>query len=99
LTSFGNVTRGTASAVKQVTVKNTSTSVGLPFSSTSISFTGTNFTEFLQANSCPAVLAPQASCIISVQFRPLSAGNKSASLSIAPTGAVRQTVAVSGTGK
>ena len=99
LTSFGNVTRGTASAVKQVTVKNTSTSVGLPFSSTSISFTGANFTEFLQANSCPALLAPQASCIISVQFRPLSAGNKTATLNIAPTGATKQTVSVSGTGK
>jgi len=99
LTSFGNVTRGTASAVKQVTVTNTSASVALPFSSTSISFTGTNATDFLQANSCPASLAPGANCIISVQFRPLSAGNKSATLSIAPTGATRQTVSVSGTGK
>jgi len=99
LTSFGNVTRGTASAVKQVTVTNTSTSVALPFSSTSISFTGRNFTEFQQANSCPAILAPQTACIISVQFRPLSTGNKTATLSIAPTGATALTVAVSGTGR
>lgn len=98
--SFGNQTVNTTTATaKTVTVRNSSASVALPFSVSSISFGGANPTQYLQTNNCPSSLAPGRSCTVSVKFRPTSTGSKPATLVLAPTGATPQSVVLSGTGK
>ena len=74
-------TVGVTSAPQLVTVKNTgSTAITLG----TVSFTGTNASSFLKsASTCGTSLAAAAICTISVEFKPVSAGSLTASLSIA----------------
>ena len=97
--SFTRTNVGQTSAARSVTITNSSTSVALPFTVSSISFGGSNPSQYLQTNNCPASLAPRGTCVINVQFRPTSAGSKPATLVVAPTGATARSISLSGTGR
>ena len=95
--SFGSVTVGTKSSPKTVTLTNKGTTA---LSITSVSITGTNPSDFpIQTNTCGSSLAAGGSCTISISFKPVVTGARSASLSVSDNGGGSpQTVALSGTG-
>ena len=93
--SWGNVAVGQTSGAKSVTVTNTQ-STALTFSSIAV---GSDFVQ--NATTCPtspSTLAGGASCTISVQFRPLSQGTKTESITFSDDGSGSpQSVPLSGT--
>jgi hypothetical protein len=102
-TSFGNVAVDTASNVRIFTLKNNQSGT---LSISSIEFTGTNYGDFSQTNTCgtlPTSLAAGASCTISVTFTPSTTGPEKASLTVNDSAAAAQyqtlASAVTGTGK
>jgi len=78
--NFGNQTVGITSSPQNVTLQNTG---NINLNITSIQITGTNSGDFAQTNNCPASLAPNNSCNISVTFTPTAAGTRNAAVSIA----------------
>jgi len=76
---FGPVTVGQFSSTKIVTLTNTG---GQSLSLNSVSVTGANPPDFANTTNCslPAVLAPNATCTVSVVFSPTAAGPRQASL-------------------
>jgi len=94
--AFGNLTVGTTSAAKTVTVTNTGTAT---LAIDSISLGGTNAGQFNRTNNCAATLAAGAKCTVTVRFKPTSKGAKSATLRVTPSGGLPvKTVTLSGTG-
>jgi predicted DNA repair protein MutK len=95
---FGSQGLGSPTAAKTVTV-NSNVSAVLTFSS--ITIAGANAGDFtLSATTCVATLAAQASCTISIQFAPLAAGSRTATLTVSDDAASSpQTVSLTGTGK
>jgi len=92
--SFPNQVVGTASPSQTVTLTNASNS---QLQITSISITGTNNTEFMQTNTCPATLNAGANCTITVTYAPKLVQSDSATLTVIDSGAPNtQTVALSG---
>ncbi len=88
----------TASAPQTLTVSNSGVAA-LTFSS--ISLGGTNAGEFTTGGTCAVgtPVAPGANCTVSVIFRPIAAGARSATLSLASNAAASPTtVAVAGNG-
>src|SRR5262249_39777955 len=74
--SFASQPTGTTSPAQVVTLTSSGTqslSIG------GIAVTGTNSSDFLQTNNCPATLAPTASCTINISFAPTTTGTRSAS--------------------
>jgi len=66
---------------------------------TGITLTGANMGDYGQTNNCPATLTSSFSCTISVTFKPLATGTRTASVSIADNAAgTPQTVSLTGTG-
>jgi Abnormal spindle-like microcephaly-assoc'd, ASPM-SPD-2-Hydin len=93
---FGNQNVGTSSATKTITVSNSGTAA---LNISSVMITGTNTSDFAQTNDCPASLAVNASCTISVIFTPASTGVKTASVTLTDNAANSpQTVSLGGTG-
>jgi hypothetical protein len=89
---FGQQNVGTTSDSKVVLLSNDGT---LPVRNLDISISG----DFLQTNVCPATLPPDATCTVSVSFKPNSQGQKTGTLTIASNAtAVPYTVALSGGG-
>ena len=82
LLSFGTQTSGFKSAPKNVTVKNTGTTA---WTMGTISFAGTDASDFTQTNTCPASVAAGASCTISVTFEPTACEVADAQILITPT--------------
>ncbi len=76
---FGPVTVGQSSSSKLVTLTNTG---GQSLSLSSVSVTGGNTSDFVTTPNCsfPTVLAPNATCTVSVVFSPTAAGTRQASL-------------------
>lgn len=96
--SFGNQKTGTTSNAKISTLTNTSTN-GAILNVTSITMSGTDTTEFAQTNTCPATLAPNATCTISVTFTPASTGSESATVTVTTdTSTGSNTISLTGTG-
>ena len=94
--AFGNQKVRRTSSARTITVANIGTTT---VSITGIAFTGTNSGDFSQTNTCGTSVAAGRSCTISVKFRPLAAGARSASLSITDNAAGSpHTAALSGTG-
>jgi len=96
--SFGNVTVGQSSNSKLVTLTNTG---GQALSVNSIGLTGANSSDFLATPNCsaPTVLAPNATCTISVVFSPTAAGPRQASLTATDNApGSPQSILLSGTG-
>jgi hypothetical protein len=95
--TFDAQTVGTTSAPKPITLQNTG-SASLAIST--VSFVGTNPASFLQTNNCGTALAAGAQCTISVSFKPVSKGPRTASLTLTDNAAGSpQKAPVNGTGK
>ncbi len=94
--AFGNQAVGVASAVHTVIVKNSGSSA---LTLSSIAVLGTNASSFAETNNCGTSLASNASCTVSVTFKPASAAALSAAVAITDdaTGSP-QSVALTGTG-
>jgi Abnormal spindle-like microcephaly-assoc'd, ASPM-SPD-2-Hydin len=96
---------GTTSAGQQVTLTNTG-QANLVLSSTALLITGANASDYVIASgtSCAASLsiAPNATCVVNVQFAPSAAGTRTATLVVTDnSGGVAgatQMVALSGSG-
>ena len=85
----------TTSAAQVATLTNTG--VG-PLAYTSVTITGTNATDFAQANTCATGLAAAATCPINVTFTPTAVGARTATLNVVdPTGT--QMITLNGTGQ
>jgi hypothetical protein len=94
--AFGGETTNLTSAPMSITVTNSGT-VALPI--TSITLTGTNPGQFSQTHTCGASVAVGSTCTISVVFKPMSAGSKSAALRVDAGGGIgTQAVELSGVG-
>jgi len=90
--TFGPQAVGTNSAVKTVTLTNTG---GAALAIRSLATTG----DFLQANTCPTLLVPGASCTISVIFAPVAVGSRSGTVTVTDDASNSpQTVPLSGAG-
>jgi len=76
--NFPNTNVGSISAAQTVTLTNTGTA-SLTINSISVTFNSTNFAE---TNNCPASLAINANCTISITFTPASEGNSSGAISV-----------------
>src|SRR5690349_20822024 len=72
---LGNEPVGKPSKAHVITIGNPS---GTPFGITGITAAGANPGHFAVANTCPASLAPGATCQITVTFTPAAAGKRSA---------------------
>lgn len=79
--AFGNQTTGTTSAAKTISLTN-SGSAGLGIASIAASGVG-----FSSSHNCPATLAANASCTISVTFAPATVAAYAGSVAIASTAA------------
>jgi subtilase family serine protease len=94
--AFGSVAKGTTSEAKSVTVTNAGTAT---LDLTGISITGLTSTDFLEISTCGPTLAPAASCVIDVAFKPASAATFSDTLSVSDNGTSSpQKVTLTGTG-
>jgi hypothetical protein len=88
---------GTTAAAQTITVTNTS---AVPTTVHSYTFTGANASSFLlTGKTCLTLLAPGASCTLSIEFRPTATGVATASLVATDNAAGSpQAVALTGTG-
>jgi 6-phosphogluconolactonase (cycloisomerase 2 family) len=96
--NFGSVTVGHSSNSKLVTLTNTG---GQGLSLTSISITGANPTNFVATPNCslPTVLAPNATCTVSIVFSPTDVGTRQANLVAADNApGSPQSIPLTGTG-
>jgi hypothetical protein len=95
--SFGSITVGKTSAVKKVTLTNSSEN---PVSITSVTLTGTNASDFAETTTCGGTVQGGRNCTFSLTFTPSAKGSRTATLSVADNGGGSpQTVRLSGTGK
>lgn len=76
---FGDLLNGETTSV-EVTLTNRGTS---DLNLISFTLTGDNASEFTRASSCALVLAPSASCVVTIEFSPTTLGAKKAELTIA----------------
>ncbi|MGC2790785.1 MAG: choice-of-anchor D domain-containing protein, partial [Candidatus Sulfotelmatobacter sp.] len=76
--TFGNETVGMTSAAKSVTLTNKGNT---DLTIASVDITGTDGADFV-ASKCPASIAPNGSCTISVTFKPMAAGTRTAELTV-----------------
>jgi hypothetical protein len=77
--TFGAELISVASAPQVITLTNTGNAV---LTISGITVVGTNAADFGQSNTCPATLAAQGSCAISVKFTPSASGAEAATVSI-----------------
>ena len=94
--TFASQALNTTSPAQAITVTNTGTAA---LTISGVTVTGTNLGDFAQTNTCPASLAANANCTISVTFKPTASGARTAAVSLADnaTGSP-QTVPLTGTG-
>ncbi|MBV9268867.1 MAG: DUF2341 domain-containing protein, partial [Acidobacteriaceae bacterium] len=94
---FSNISIGNASASQTVTLSNPG---NWPLAISNVAITGQNATDFsISANGCPASLAVNASCQISVTFNPTAMGARSAALTFTDSAAgSTQSISLSGMG-
>jgi uncharacterized repeat protein (TIGR03803 family) len=78
--NFGNQTVGINSVQMVSTLTNTG---NRNLAITSIVLNGLNQGSFAQSSNCPGSLSPNASCNITVTFKPTDAGNRTAAVGIA----------------
>jgi hypothetical protein len=93
--SFGTVKVSASSATKSVKLTNS----GATPLTVGISITGTDPGDFNQFSYCPSSLNPGGFCTISVSFKPIKKGSRSAKLTITDNAQKRtQSIGLSGTG-
>lgn len=94
---MGNSMVGTATSASKVTLTNTG---NVALAITSIAATGTNSSEFTVTNTCGTSLAVNASCDISVTFKPTAPGSRTAKITLTDDGLDSpQSVTLTGTGR
>ncbi len=94
--TFASTVAGGSSAAQDFVLRNTG---GVTTSTITVSLGGTNMSEFaITANTCGATLAAGATCTISVQSRPATAGAKSGSLNASAGAGVTASAMLSGSG-
>jgi Abnormal spindle-like microcephaly-assoc'd, ASPM-SPD-2-Hydin/PQQ-like domain len=95
--AFGNTALGTSTAAQAITVSNGNTS---PITISSIAVTGANASDFLlTAKTCGASLSVNASCTVTLVFKPSTIGVRNAGLSFTDSAVSSpQAVALSGFG-
>ena len=94
--AFGTQQAATVSTAKTVTLANSGTAA---LSISSIAVAGTNAGDFAQTNNCPASLAVNANCTISVTFDPTATGSRTASVQVTDNAADSpESVSLDGTG-
>jgi hypothetical protein len=94
--TFATQVLGTSSNSQPVTLTNTAPSF---VAISSITFTGTNPTDFSQTHTCGAGLAGNSSCTINLTFTPKSVNKRSATLSVSNSATTAPlTVSLRGTG-
>jgi len=82
--NFGTVTVGMSSSMS-TTVTNVATSGNLKI--TNVAVTGTNSGDFkITGNTCPASLAPGASCTVTATFTPSATGTRNADIQFTDNG-------------
>jgi hypothetical protein len=95
--TFSSTTHGTTSASQTLTLTNGGTAV---LNITSVKLGGTNPTDFVETSACGATLAVNASCRLTVAFKPATTGALKAAVLFTDNAAGSpQSVALSGTGK
>ena len=95
--TFPDTGIGPVSDPQKITVTNTG---GGSLKIESVQFTGTNFSDFAQTNTCGGELAKNATCTISITFKPTALGGKSAVINIASNATEKtKTANLSGTAR
>lgn len=93
---FASTTVNSTAAPQAITLTNSGTAA---LSLTGVSITGVNASSFSQSNTCSSSLAINASCKVTVTFKPTAAGTMTAAVSFADNAANSpQTVILSGSG-
>lgn len=93
--SFAVQNAGTTSLAQGITLTNIGTAA---LSISGITMLGSNPGDFIQTNACPASLAANTSCAVSVTFQPTTSGARSATVNFADNAGNPQTVGLTGTG-
>ncbi|MBV9710420.1 MAG: choice-of-anchor D domain-containing protein, partial [Ktedonobacteraceae bacterium] len=94
--SFGNQGMNKTGPVQTVKITNSSSAV---LTISNIAVTGTNAGDFTQTNTCPSSLATNASCTISVTFKPSASGGRSANITLTDSSTMSpQVIVLSGIG-
>jgi len=94
--TFGSQKVGTKSPPQQVQLTNHGNA---PLTVSSVKIVGKDPGDFSQTNTCVGQVAAGASCTITVTFKPIKKGSRSASVSVSDSGgASPQQAALSGTG-
>jgi hypothetical protein len=94
--NFGTQGINTSNTTQTVAVSNNGTAA---LNISNIALTGTNTNGLVQTNTCPATLAVNASCTITVTFVPTTVGTLNAGLTLTDSAPDSpQTVAITGTG-
>jgi hypothetical protein len=94
--AFGSQKPGTASAARTVTLTNSGTA---SLTGVAITLAGTDPTDFVETNNCAATVAVNASCTITLEFKPAAAAAYTATVDVKDNAAASpQTIALSGTG-
>ena len=94
--TFASQTVGIASSHQMINLQNTGAAT---LTGISISFTGTNASDFTETTSCGTTLAAGSSCAISIVFTPGGTGTRAATLSVADNASGSpQSVPITGTG-
>jgi centrosomal CEP192-like protein/ASPM-SPD-2-Hydin domain-containing protein/HYDIN/CFA65/VesB family protein/beta-propeller repeat-containing protein len=91
--NFNSLPVGTSNQ-QTVTVTNSGT---VPLAGIASAAGGTNAADYTATSNCAAAIAPGAACTMTVAFRPSTAGNESATLTVSASGASSQAIALSGT--
>ncbi len=95
--SFGSQVVATTSPSQAVTLSNPG---GMPLALGGITITGPTAADFVQSNDCGPILAPGASCTITVNFTPSSAVAETPAISIVDSAnGSPHVVSLSGTGQ
>ncbi|MGA8143591.1 MAG: FG-GAP-like repeat-containing protein [Candidatus Acidiferrales bacterium] len=95
--TFAATVSGSSSATQMVTLTNTG---GTPLAITSFTLGGTNPGDFLKSTTCGATLAANASCTITVTFKPTAGGARAATILLVDGASDSpQSVTLSGTGE
>jgi hypothetical protein len=82
--TFAPQSVGTASPSQTMTLSSTGTS---SVTINGVAITGPNASDFIENGNCSAVLGAGESCQVTVIFKPIAAGNRSASISISDNAA------------
>jgi len=94
--NFGNVAFGTTSSPEAVTLTNVGETT---FNIAGIAITGINARDFTQTNACGGSLAPGVGCNISVTFKPIATGTRTAAVSFTDNAVGSpQSISLTGTG-